>query len=350
MIHPAGKATVLGRAWTEPSRNLLWFNWTCSGFLCRFSGRTLRTRLTGVSGTLFGVEKPWLAVLADGELRTRFPLEEGEQEVTLFESDTAGEHTICCLKLSEAQRGQSAISFLETDGFFLDAPSEKKPLLEFVGDSITCGYGNEAQSRDDHFKPEEENGWETYAMRAARELNASWQCVSVSGISVALDPQGFSFPGMECMEALYPFTDAIGQERQSIQSPEAWDFAAHPTDAVILNLGTNDVNAYKMAKDLDKARVFFHAHYRAFIETLRRCNPKAFILCTLGPLDYYLYDEIRDIVATYQRDTGDERIRCFKFGAVRQWSEGYGADGHPSLKTHERMGHELASQLKDILK
>jgi hypothetical protein len=35
-----------------------------------------------------------------------------------------------------------------------------------------------------------------------------------------------------------------------------------------------------------------------------------------------------------------------KFGKTRMWTEGMGADGHPSLKTHERMGHELAAALR----
>ena len=31
---------------------------------------------------------------------------------------------------------------------------------------------------------------------------------------------------------------------------------------------------------------------------------------------------------------------------VEQWSEGYGADMHPSAATHERMGHELAAMIR----
>ena len=104
---------------------------------------------------------------------------------------------------------------------------------------------------------------------------------------------------------------------------------------MVLNLGTNDVNGYKMTRDLPKARAFFHEHYRKFIENIRRLNgEEAMIYCVLGPLDYYLYDEIRDIVAEYVKDTGDQKIMTYKFIPVLQWSEGFGAVGHPSAKTH----------------
>ena len=35
--------------------------------------------------------------------------------------------------------------------------------MEFIGDSITCGFGNEAPHRDSLFDTGEENGWDTWA-------------------------------------------------------------------------------------------------------------------------------------------------------------------------------------------
>ena len=44
--------------------------------------------------------------------------------------------------------------------------------------------------------------------------------------------------------------------------------------------------------------------------------------------------------------TGDPKICFYKFGNVNMMREGFGADMHPSVRTHERMGREMAEILK----
>ena len=78
-------------------------------------------------------------------------------------------------------------------------------------------------------------------------------------------------------------------------------------------------------------------------------GPDTLIACTLGTMDYYLWDRLRDAVEAYKRETGDEKVILFKYVAINIMTEGYGAAGHPSLKTHLRMGRELAHLLKPYL-
>ena len=73
------------------------------------------------------------------------------------------------------------------------------------------------------------------------------------------------------------------------------------------------------------------------------------IVCALGSMDYYLYDRIRAAVANYKAETGDEKVATFKFIGINMMMEGYGAMGHPSAKTQERMGHELAFHLRELV-
>ena len=83
---------------------------------------------------------------------------------------------------------------------------------------------------------------------------------------------------------------------------------------------------------------------------MRRLNgPRAQIFCTLGPLEYYLYDNIKTVVEEYKRDTGDQRVKCFKLIGVNLETEGWGAISHPSMKTHLRLGRELAARLRPLL-
>lgn len=338
-----------------PTTEAIFFNWTASGFWGVFSGKRLRAKFRVIPGHVEGVEFPFLGITSGGsaELERRIRMEDGEAWYTLYEADAYGTHEIHIWKLTENYRGKCALLALETDGILLEPRVEKKAAhIEFVGDSITCGYGNEASNREDPFRPEEENGYITYAMCASRLLNAEPTCISVSGICVAVDPQSGAPGGVPGMKDLYPFTDApYEQEYAGKEVPVSWEFAAHPKDAVVINLGTNDVNAFKLAGDRDAAAAFFAQQYMGFLQQIRHLNgAETFILCTLGPLDYYLYDQIRDVVAEYQEETGDQNIACFKYGGVVQWSEGYGAVGHPSAATHRRMGQELATELRRHLK
>ena len=63
-------------------------------------------------------------------------------------------------------------------GFILDngrrlakAPALPDRKIEFIGNSITCGYGNESMVANDPFEYETENHYYTYAAQTARNLN-----------------------------------------------------------------------------------------------------------------------------------------------------------------------------------
>ena len=343
------------------SSDILWFNWTCSGFTVKFTGTQLVACVKAMENIPFAFpgapemppEHPCFGVVgADGETLTkRFECLEEEASYVLFEGE-AGIHTIRIVKLSEGSRGQTGLLSLQTDGELMPVPEEKKLTIEFIGDSITCGYGNECPNRDEHFKTSEENGWMTYGAIAARKLGAEFNMISYSGITTSQAEKSMFPMHLPSMDELYGCTDRTGQEKLGLE-PEAWDFAAHKKDIVLVNLGTNDVNPIRFARDLETAareEAYFKKRYRGFVSALRLMNgPDTLILCTLGPLDYYLYDCIREVVEAYRKESGDLRVRTFKLIGVNLISEGFGADGHPSLATHVRLGGQLAEILKEEL-
>jgi hypothetical protein len=42
-------ARLHGRTLLDPNSEILWFNWSCSGFTVRFRGKTLRARLSSIA-------------------------------------------------------------------------------------------------------------------------------------------------------------------------------------------------------------------------------------------------------------------------------------------------------------
>lgn len=347
--------TLHGR--TRQDADCLYMNWTCSGFSVRFTGRTLKAKLRAVGEKQpipqdAPLEYPWVGVTVDGSstLVNRFECTQEEAWYSLWESPDDGPHTIRLIKLTENARGKLGLLDLQTDGVLSAVPTENSLKIEFVGDSITCGFGNKATNRDALFNPAEENGWIAYAAITARELCAEFDCISVSGISVSA-PEKPMFP-MKPMNELYAYTDRLYDERMGY-TPLAWDFLNHKKDLILINLGTNDVNPIRFYEDLEQAdreETYFVQQYKDFLRKIRTLNgPDTKIVCTLGPMDYYLYDNIRTAVAEYRGETGDDRVYALKLIGVNLMTEGFGAVGHPSEKTHARLGHELALRLKEIL-
>ena len=347
----ASRAFLLehGRIRKDEKKQALWFNWTGAGFSFRFEGTVLKARLFGYAepetapfDLPFTLMYPVVGTHTDGGELVRYKLADGEQELTLFEG-AKGEHQLTLRKLSENVMGKCALLSLETDGCFLAPPKAKALKIEFAGDSITCGYGNEAKDPMG-LRTEDENAESTYAYLAAKALDAEYSAVCVSGCAVT-EP----FPDMENrgMDTLYACTDLPFERAFKNEEAEAWDFAAHKNDVVVINLGTNDQMVLSMQGFSKEADMEFHRNYRALLEQIREKNGKdTLIVSTLGPMGYYLWDEIRDIVKKYAEETGDGRIVCFKYGQMNIMSEGTGADGHPSANTHARMARELAEFLK----
>lgn len=343
-----------GRTRFPENRNALFFNWTCSGFTVRFRGTVLRGSFLAMPDRLpfppdSPEDLPMIGLVAeDGEtLAGRWLLSEGENNLELFAGDE-GVHSCRIVKLSENMRGKAALLRLETDGEFLPPlSSEKKRNIEFIGDSITCGFGNEAPGRDSLFDTREENGWISFGAVCARKLDAEFSMVSVSGIAACAAKYPL-FPAKN-MEDIYEYTDLYCDERCGV-TPEKWSFADRPDD-VVINLGTNDSARVWANPDLAKAdeeAEWFTEKYTAFLRAVRACRPASRILCILGPMDYFLYDRIEKAVALYRAETGDGNIRAFKLRGVNLITEGFGAVSHPSAKTHQRMGLELAQRILDM--
>lgn len=355
-----------GRTLYDDTHDAVFFNWTCAGFTLRFSGTKLAMRALAFAETYPGETDslPWLALFLDEKKEPEriFGLQAGEQSVTLFESDVAETHTITIIKRSEGSKGRAGLRSLLLEGELLTLP--EKPncrKIEFVGDSITCGFGNEMPPEAAQFSAEQENGLLSYGAVAARLMDAEAQMICVSGIPLCwardehyrmtLPSLPDFHPPVRTMEGYYAFADRFHEEREGkTESFTRWDFSRYIPDAVVINLGTNDAFRIRVSGNDPAEAAHFQARYVAFLEQVRALNgDKTWLVCTLGSMDYFLYDNIEKAAQEYRAKTGDARVVCFKFGAIDPWGEGMGGLGHPNAKTQLRMGEELAKLLETLI-
>ena len=108
--------------------------------------------------------------------------------VTLATALPNGKHTVKLMYIIEGLFRQPEFhGFVLDEGCSLvksDALPERK--IEFIGNSITCGYGVESITKEDPFEDETENHYMTYATLTAKALNAQHTAIARSGIGVSL--------------------------------------------------------------------------------------------------------------------------------------------------------------------
>ena len=345
-----------GRTFLDKKEDILYFNWTASSVEFIFHGTSLNASFRAdcgeeIEGLPFDENAPrrqtwpWVSVFLDDmpmPIR-KFEVSSPNETWLLYQSREPQTHRIRLLKRTENLKTFLGLTAFHAEGEFLSPERPVRKRIEFVGDSITCGYGNMSQERDRGFFSDEEDGWLAYGVRAARQLDMEYSCVSVSGIT-ALRYEAMA--GEFAMEELYAYTDMVCQSKLGM-APEHWDFAAYKNDYVVVNLGTNDAFAL-LFNDLSPEDARFSERYAKFVRQIRDLNgPDTVIICALGSMDYYLYHDISRAVETYRQHSGDQNIYTCRFRPMSP-VDGFGAAGHPSLATHEKMASELVRLIKTI--
>ena len=304
------------------------FAWSGSGFIARFKGTSLAVRMDG------GQE---YTVVVDGVVGPKFVPSGGFDALAsgLF----FGEHQVELYRRTEAHLGESSFLGLNVVGELLEPPAPPARRIEIVGDSITCGYGNEGTDHSCRFTPQTENHYLTYGALAARALGAELSTVAWSGRGVVCN---YGDQPESCTDPLPTYYDRSLPTRPSSR----WDFSRWQPQAVVVNLGTNDFST-----DRDPPEAQFEAAYVALLERIRTRYPNAVILCTIGPVVFDGLPEARQTISRAVQSraaAGDAKVKAFEL-ALTDPANGHGCDWHPSLRTHQALAKTLTAVLKTEL-
>ncbi|MCQ2574179.1 MAG: GDSL-type esterase/lipase family protein [Treponema sp.] len=287
-----------------------------------------------------------VGIFVDGKRTHNILVQNREEKILVYENNS-GTHEIQIIKLSESTSSTFGIKNISVDDEKIISPSpEKKLKIEFIGDSITCGYGVDDENLNHHFSTQTEDSTKTYAYKTAINLNADYSMVSNSGwgiisgysgdgqiknqqvMKMAYDKTGFSYTG-------FGKKSYLGQRLP-------WDFSAWQPDIIVINLGTNDASYTKNNKE--KCQAFVEG-YIEFLEIVRKNNPNSKIVCTLGLMGSDLYPSITKAVSEYSEMTNDNAISCVKLPQTTN----YAADWHPAEKSHEKAANVLTSALQKLI-
>lgn len=282
---------------------------------------------------IYGTVHNYLEVKIDNQPAYRIQLKNKENKITLAKGLSNGEHTIIICKNTEFENGYIEIVGISCEKL-LAPPAKQKRKMEFIGDSITCGFGSDeseikcgakdAQWYDQH------NAYLAYGPTTARSLNAQYHLSSVSGIGLIhsccdkkiLMPQVF---------------DKINMAKNELK----WDFNRYQPDVVTVCLGQND--------GVQDSTLFCSAYVK-FAKTLRAYYPKAKLVFLTSPMaDNTLKAALIKYITAVKAKLitqGDKNIGTYFF--TKQSTKGCGS--HPSLAEQKEIAAELTAYLKKEMK
>jgi len=325
----AGRPRLTGRIdESDPSGPR--FAWAGSAIAARFTGTSIGIRLRGSSDyfavTLDGRE--W-SVLAATPAQERYPLA----------ADLApGAHELHLVKRTEPLVGETQLLGLDLDpdAQLLAPPPAPRRRIEFVGDSITVGFGVRGRDETCPFSPQTEDFTLSYAALTAQALQAEPIAVAWSGRGLC---RNYADEPGERMSVLFERT-------LPARADSRWDFGRWVPDVVVVNLGTNDFSVGK-----SPGRAFPEAYHR-LLRRIREVYPGAFIFCGLGPmLEPAALSEARSALAAVLstlRAAGETRTLVLEF-PPQSAANGYGCDWHPSAATQRLMAEQLTRTIRGAL-
>ncbi|MGS2763533.1 GDSL-type esterase/lipase family protein [Sinomicrobium sp. M5D2P9] len=243
-------------------------------------------------------------------------------------------------KATEASTGNLIVESIGA-GSIRQAPERPGLKIEFIGNSITSGYGNdtmaipcgEGEWYDQH------NAFYSYAALAANALDCDFLLSSVSGYGIYRNwnSDGPTIPRV--YDNLYLDTDTSKPFSEMKFQP----------DLVSICLGTNDLSEGDGKKEraaFDPDR--FTETYIRFVEHIRSVKPGAEIALLDSPMvtgekSVILQDGLDRIRQHFKEKGEDIHIFYFTPLAIE------GCDGHPSIENDRNMALQLLPFYRNIL-
>lgn len=305
------------------------FGWTGSQIETVFTGSELSAVLEITSG-----QKAGITAIVNGEEKTLVVTAGQKIYPVAAGLDPAAAHHIVLFRRSEGSTGETRFGGLiaSADAKF-SAPAPRSRRILVIGDSITCGYANEAAGPKEGNTVENENGYLSYAPVAARELNADLMMVCWSGRGL--------YRNRNAGDDKSGVLPLLFEQTLPKSADPVWDHSRFVPDVIAINLGTNDMNTEKGQKEPLKQEDYTGAAV-AFIQRLRNLYPASKIILSIGPMEFEpvqswlpgiaaQFDDVSVLV--YPKYTGPED---------------YAGHWHPSVRKNREMAAQLTGKIREL--
>ena len=285
----------------------------------------------------YGYGNSFFTVYVDGERSgTRFEVSNGAtKKLTVASFEGEYFHTVKIVKQTEFKWSRAIIKSLEIEGYLITAPAKKNVYIEFLGDSLTTGYGNIGKPGDTpDDSPKFQDGTKSYAYLAAEAIDADYSMISRSA------------GGINQCWSNAPIIDYYKKFSSSSGSEAFNTLLARIPNLIVIHLGANDYNVAKEDGNISNAdKQAFVNGGKALINYFRDIYGEDIpIIWAYDPGEGFP-DLVKEIMNSFGGEDAGYYTRSLG------WSDA-GAGGHPSAKEHENHATALVNLItsKNIIK
>ncbi len=286
----------------------------------------------------------YVSLELDGVYMGRFKIEKGAiQSFPVVASAKKKTHCLTIYKATEASNG--TVLFAGTTAKLTTITSKNKKKIEFIGDSITCGMGNDTAAipcgMGEWF--DQHNAYWAYGPDVSRSLNADFVLSSVSGIGMYRN-----WNDEHLNEANMP--DVYENLYLNKDNSKPYNFTFQP-DLVSICLGTNDLSNGDGKKErLPFNEAIYVSNYINFIKTVYQHAPNTRIVLLNSPMvsgdrNEILVRCLKKVIQAFEKDTQHKTIALFEFQPMKP----NGCGSHPDIADDAIMANQLTSFFKKLL-
>ena len=306
------------------------FDWSSTCVKISFKGDYLAVRASDSGKDYFNV---WIDREMSSDADKVVCLKSADSVLVLFDAKADGykkgkSHSLILQKRTEAQQGRATLHEFISDGELLQAAPVKERLIEFVGDSYTCGYGIENSVSRNRYTPETQNTSKTYCALLARYFDADFITVSHSGQGISRNYDDSDKAARWYMPDRYTCTFDMARNPK-------WTPGDVKPDITMIYLGQNDFSTERMPM-----RDPFKNNYKRLIREIKEYYGEDHpIICVSTKVDKLLFDFVRECVEEcgYRNVYYDGMFQAVHLDKDAE----LGADWHPNWKAHIKLAYAL---------
>ncbi len=306
------------------SEGCLAFDWTNSGIVFCFSG-------TGfiLSFGKYTADIPaYVKVIIDGKHRQRFAITNGGERV-IIEGLTDKRHKVEVLKVTEGEAKLlfKGLTLLGNDAALRNPPFNSPRKIEFIGDSITAGYGVLGRITDPSYETYQQDGTYSYAYLTAQKCDADARFICASGKGIVCNCDG----NREDVKAgqYYNYLTRLGGECN-----DGWE-----ADVVVLNIGTNDCGGPAPNEEFALAA-------KDLVAKVRARYKNAHIIWMYGMMSQLYAEVLRETIREISET--DKQVYFLYVDTIFGNDDENGANGHPNVRASMRASNLLYKKIRSV--
>lgn len=312
-------------------KEICYLGYTNSSITMRVKGKELWMRL--ITGENEVVNCPGLRIYVDGIAVSEVILDRRKAWYHICGLNGLQIQEVKVVKITEAAMSYAGLSGIRIKGGSLIPFGEiedNRIKVEFIGDSITCGYGVHGAAESE-YTIREEDGECSYAAFMVQKMNWNARWISASGYGAFVEYTGNPERNVP---KLYPYVNWFLDKEKKIKKGE------FEPEYIFVNLGTND-SRHLYRNEIQEG---FLTAYEDFLKLLKEYHPEAVILCLLGTVCKNTFPYVKKVVEKV-KEKGLERIYSFELPYHNVAVDGM-ASCHPSVATHKKDAERILEFMK----